>query len=427
MIPNIPLADRRTILATALTLILVASLAGTAHAAAPTDPMAAGQQPLTIMRVGEALDIVGTPPADVPVLVADTGLDLDHPDLAPRLLGPPAAGSDFVGTTTPGDPVPDSDPSDPAGGSGHGTAVAGVLGAAWNNGVGGAGVAPNARLIPMRTCWDDDQCYQYIQAEAFNRAIDDFGARVVSMSWLVGETEDDFVAAIRDHPETLFVAIPSGNGGATNADPEAADRTPCSLDLPNILCVTTSAPDDGLSCGDYGATLVDVAVPTENSVTTTNGGGFGATGCATSYAAPAAAGIATILLGYVPQATPGQVRAAILAGARPVGAWQGKSVSGGVIDAAGALRALLNGDTSPPQTTIKGPHGRIDKRPKFRFSSSEPGSTFECKLDKKKFKPCTSPKRLRRIDRGRHKFKVRAVDAAGNPDPTPAKRRFKLT
>ena len=85
-------------------------------------------------------------------------------------------------------------------------------------------------------------------------------------------------------------------------------------------------------------------------------------------------------------------------------------------------------DTNPPQTKItKGAANKTDKtKVKFRFSSSEPDSTFECKLDKKTFKPCTSPKTIKHLDQGKHKFKVRAIDAAGNVDPTAAKDKFKV-
>ncbi len=86
------------------------------------------------------------------------------------------------------------------------------------------------------------------------------------------------------------------------------------------------------------------------------------------------------------------------------------------------------GDTTPPQTTIaKGPGGRLAKGvAKFRFRSSEPGSRFACKLDKRKAKPCRSPKSYTGLKPGRHVFKVWATDAAGNKDPTPAKRRFRV-
>lgn len=352
--PTRPHPVRRT---AGVLLALAACAAGApaAHAAAPSDPQAGAQEPLSILRVPQALDAAGRPLQDVPVLVADTGLDLDNPDIAPRLFANPqpgnapnpdggpnhvvprgAPGWDLLGSAGPGQPLaPDADPSDPAGGSGHGTLVAGILGAAWNNGAGGAGVAPNARFVALRTCWDDDQCYQYIQASAIGWA-STRGARVASFSWLSGPLENELRDAITQHTQTLFVTIPSGNGGASDVDGE--DPQPCGLDAPNVLCVTTSAPDDGLDCGGYGARAVDVAVPTRNNVTTTKDGGFTTTGCATSFAAPTAAGIATILFGIDPTATPADVKAAIVDSARKVPAWSGKSVSGGVADAEAAVR-----------------------------------------------------------------------------------------
>jgi Beta-propeller repeat len=85
-------------------------------------------------------------------------------------------------------------------------------------------------------------------------------------------------------------------------------------------------------------------------------------------------------------------------------------------------------DTQAPQTTItRGPEGTIRKdKARFSFESSEPGATFECRLDKGKLKPCTSPRKLKNLDDGRHRFAVQATDAAGNTDPTAAKRTFKV-
>jgi hypothetical protein len=86
------------------------------------------------------------------------------------------------------------------------------------------------------------------------------------------------------------------------------------------------------------------------------------------------------------------------------------------------------GDNDPPQTKIKqGPKGKVDETTvKFKFKSDEPNSTFECKIDRKKFKPCKSPKKVKRLDEEKHKFLVRATDAAGNTDPSPAKRKFEV-
>ena len=83
-------------------------------------------------------------------------------------------------------------------------------------------------------------------------------------------------------------------------------------------------------------------------------------------------------------------------------------------------------DTTPPDTKItKGPPKKTHKRKAtFKFTSTEGKSTFQCKLDKKPFKACGSPKTYKKLKPGKHVFKVRAIDKAGNVDPTPAKRKF---
>jgi hypothetical protein len=96
---------------------------------------------------------------------------------------------------------------------------------------------------------------------------------------------------------------------------------------------------------------------------------------------------------------------------------------------------LTNSDTPPekpclvskaPDTTITGgPKQKTTKqKAKFRFESDTAGATFECKLDKKLFEPCTSPKVYKRIKRGKHTFLVRAT-ADGKTDPTPASYKWK--
>jgi hypothetical protein len=86
-------------------------------------------------------------------------------------------------------------------------------------------------------------------------------------------------------------------------------------------------------------------------------------------------------------------------------------------------------DTTPPETTItKDPSNKLKgTKAKYKFTSSEPNSTFTCKFDKGKFKPCDSGKaKYKHLDDGKHKFKVIATDAAGNADPSAAKDKFKV-
>jgi hypothetical protein len=95
------------------------------------------------------------------------------------------------------------------------------------------------------------------------------------------------------------------------------------------------------------------------------------------------------------------------------------------VDASPATRGFTV-DTVAPETTFTRTPGKtvFTTRVKFRFISNEAGVTFECKKDAKAYKPCTSPLRWK-VKLGKHVLRVRAIDAAGNVDPTPARYRFK--
>jgi hypothetical protein len=84
-------------------------------------------------------------------------------------------------------------------------------------------------------------------------------------------------------------------------------------------------------------------------------------------------------------------------------------------------------DCDPPDTQVtSGPKTRTKKKKsRFEFTSSEPGSTFACSLDDGPFAPCTSPHEVK-VKKGEHKLEVQATDAAGNTDPSPAIRNWKV-
>lgn len=89
-------------------------------------------------------------------------------------------------------------------------------------------------------------------------------------------------------------------------------------------------------------------------------------------------------------------------------------------------------DRQAPQTRItKGPAGETTKRRlRINFTSTEPGSTFECRLDKAGWEDCKSPYRPlgkgARLEPGRHLIEVRATDESGNTDNTPARRKWTI-
>ena len=75
----------------------------------------------------------------------------------------------------------------------------------------------------------------------------------------------------------------------------------------------------------------------------------------------------------------------------------------------------------------------VSSKAKFAFASDDAGARFECKLKGRGLKPaikqfgtCGSPRKYKGLAAGRYRFQVRAIDAAGNIDPTPAKDRFRV-
>jgi hypothetical protein len=87
------------------------------------------------------------------------------------------------------------------------------------------------------------------------------------------------------------------------------------------------------------------------------------------------------------------------------------------------------GGSEVPQTILlKHPRKKTHlARVKFTFVSNQASAHFECKLDKKPFKSCRSPFKVKKLRHGRHSFQARAVSSAGVADPTPASYRWKIS
>ena len=84
-------------------------------------------------------------------------------------------------------------------------------------------------------------------------------------------------------------------------------------------------------------------------------------------------------------------------------------------------------DVTAPATSLRRTRlNHAARKATFRFGSGESGSTFACKLDRKRFRACTSPKTYRKLERGKHVFRVKARDRAGNLDSTPVVKRFRI-
>jgi subtilisin family serine protease len=277
--------------------------------------------------------------AGVTIALVDTGADLDHPDLAGRLV----AGWDFVDR----DAAPDD-------ANGHGTHIAGIL-AASRNDTGVSGVAPEAAIMPLRVLdarglgWSSDV------AAAFERAAD-AGVRVVNASLGSNTISSAERLAIRSHPGTLFV-VAAGNGGfdGVGDDVEIVREYPCVLPEANVLCIGASDPQDGRArFSNYGRVSVDLLAPGVR-IASTFPVGFPSTlqpGYewldGTSMSAPFASGVAALVAAARPGADTAAIKAAIIAGADRPAAAADATLSGGRLNAAGALAAAGGAAPSGP-------------------------------------------------------------------------------
>ena len=185
--------------------------------------------------------------ADVSVAVVDSGVALDHPDLAANLRTANARNfvPDDQGVV---DPLAVEDQNK------HGSHVSGTIGAVGNNGMGVAGVNWTVGMTPVRSCDFAGSCGYISEGMAYAGGV----ARVVNISAGGPGALEPSTDAISQHPNTLFV-VAAGNDGTDN---DVIPQDPCNVSLPNVLCVAAIDASGNLaSFSNFGATSVDVAAP----------------------------------------------------------------------------------------------------------------------------------------------------------------------
>jgi subtilisin family serine protease len=198
----------------------------------------------------------------VTVAVVDTGIADTHPDLVDNIWlnaaedvdGIDDDGNGYIDDVQGWDFVAeDRNPSDQ---SGHGTHVAGTIGARGNNGTGVAGVNWRVKLIALRAGSDAGLADSDIIA-AFRYACAK-GAKVINGSFGGPGGSPALRDAITACPSALFVFAAGNDGLDNDQDPSY----PCAYEAANILCVAASGGDDALpEWSSYGATSVDLAAP----------------------------------------------------------------------------------------------------------------------------------------------------------------------
>lgn len=274
------------------------------------------------------------------VAVIDTGVAPNHPDLAANLLKDAQGkivGYDYYAF--------DADPTDE---TGHGTHVAGIVGAVGNNAIGVIGICPTVRIMPLRFIGPDGGAISSaILATDFAR---EHGANVLNNSWGGGAYSDLLKEAIeRCRDANLLYIAAAGNAGS-NLDTGTFYPANYNKYVDNVVSVGATDHNDLIAAFSNYGTTVDVAAPGKDILSTvppaydTDGNPDGyQMYYGTSMAAPLVSGAAALIVTRFPGLTYTKVKDRLLQTADRSDAYAGK-VATGRLNAFAALEV----DDAPP-------------------------------------------------------------------------------
>jgi subtilisin family serine protease len=327
-------------------------------AAAPDDPSFGLEWPLA--NTGQTVNgVVGVRGADEDAVPAwevttgdssivvgeiDSGVDYLHPDLAANIWsnpggigGCPAGTHGYNAISGSCDPMDDDTKY-----NGHGTHVAGIIGAVGDNGIGVTGVNWSTTILPVKflNSAGKGSTSQLIAAMEWLIAARQAGVnvRVVNLS----NSQTVYSQALADEIDRLgannilFVTAAS-NVGDDNDDPTLT-RYPCGNDNANLICVAASTQKDTLAnWSSYGANTVDLAAPGANIYSTLRNGTYGYIK-GTSMSTAEVSGAAALILASTDLSTTA-LKAEILDNVDPLPSLAGKVLTGGRLDICQAMSA----------------------------------------------------------------------------------------
>lgn len=258
--------------------------------------------------------------SSIRVGVIDSGIDHNHPNLSRNVNT--SLGYDFVSNRPDASDV-----------HGHGTHIAGIIGAVGNNNASVIGVAPQVTMIPLRVL----NRVNTGQVSNFVRAIDYSNQRnldIINYS-IVGVSSQALANSIRAF-NGLFV-VAAGNNGR-NIDSQYV--YPASWNIPNMITVGNSNDSDQRSStSNFGRQSVDLFAPGNRIISTLRGNQFGNMS-GTSMAAPHVTGAAVLALSMQPSLTPIELKATIMNSVDSIPAFNNISVTGGRLNVAKLLDQL---------------------------------------------------------------------------------------
>ena len=252
----------------------------------PNDPGAqtstGSQGYLEVIKAYQAWDVTRGS-TDITIAISDTGMDLDHEDLANKLLD--------NGDGTYGYDLADADTDASSDFSPHGDRVGGIAGAQADNNLGMAGIAINSPLVPLKV-FPTGSNFSRNAYESILYAADK-GYDVINLSW---GSPNSFTQAMQDIinyavlEKDLIVIAAAGNSNK--------DELWYPASYEHVLSVASTNNDDSKASFSTFNNLVDIAAPGV-SIYTTNAGSYGFYN-GTSFSSPMVAGVAALVKSYYP-------------------------------------------------------------------------------------------------------------------------------
>ncbi|MEY2513173.1 MAG: hypothetical protein QOJ89_531 [bacterium] len=415
-----------------LALAAPAPAPAAAPAAAVLDPLLGDQWALSDPALGAREAWTQSQGEGVVVAILDSGVQLDHPDLAANLwTNPGEIAGNGVDDDRNGfvDDVHGANLFDHSGNAaddeGHGTHVAGIVAAAAGNGTGGSGLAPKARIMAVKVMDAASVSDSSLVAHGIRYAVDE-GARIVNISLNGDETTPELDDAIAYAGARGATIVASAGNNARDAD--QAPSFPASSPDPSVLSVTAANRDGSLlAFANRGLHSIDLAAPGERILSTARGSGYELRS-GTSMAAPYVCGALALLTAARPDLGAARLRDVLRATAsRPPGLLG--LLADGEVDVAAAMHAILPGalwraappsdpEAPAPRLRLRGEKTlRAGRTATVRWSPASGVARWTIELDGRRVatRRANDPRVLHKRMRtpGRHRWRVLGRDAAG--------------
>ncbi len=263
--------------------------------------------------------------AAIVIAMLDTGVLTTHADLVPNLV----TGWNFVANS-----------ADVTDDNGHGTFVAGIIGAKGNDHNGIAGVTWSTQLMPLKVCDATGSCTSADVVSGIQYAAS-HGAHIINAS-IAGGGFSQFEKDAIDAFAGLVVAA-AGNGASGNpgTNNDTTPLYPACYTSPNVIAVASTDQNDALATtSNFGTGCVPLAAPGENIYSDYNTGELGI-GSGTSFSAPMVSGVAALMKAQEPNRTTADIRAALLSTVDVKPGLAGFVGTGGRLNARAAVTAMV--------------------------------------------------------------------------------------